>query len=479
MMSTSPSVELSLAIAWLDGGSIPTTVSGDVVNVSGGVDGNSSSSSNSSSSGSSSSSHSSTPAANAISLLLNLHDRITREGLSSSSNEILEDVPTTNLELLSVEYHLGRAHLMLPQTTPDSNDSHISGRQPQSAIDRRRNVKIAIEYYFAFLKGLERLGEHMLENETLVEYHRLLDNDDVDDDIDNDDNVDGHINNNQLPRRSMNNRSRSNNPALMREMKIRHYQRKKAIEQRKQQYQSQLQRRSRLGLSNDDILDGYDSENLVRAYHIETLRHYAENSLEEISSSMLELEMLQLSIRMNSCSNDNSNGGNGNNDIRMAKQQQRRVTTTSTTQQQQQQQQQPPLQMTQIVKNPLNGELVLLPKHAVGGQLLTTNTTSIIKRTDIANTIFRPSWNLPTMTLQQLGDIEYANAIHRAEQQRIVESQSLYQPRRYDQLVRDGMEDDSNLVEQSAKLDREWDDWKDENPKVCGNKMSERGDRNF
>jgi hypothetical protein len=470
---------LSLAIAWLDGGSIPTTASGDAVNVSeGGMDGNSSSSSNSSS-GSSSGSHTSTPVANAISLLLTLHDRITREGVVTSSNEILEDVPTTNLELLGVEYHLGRAYLMLPQTTPDDSDSHISGRQPQSAIDRRRNVKIAIEYYFAFLKGLERLGENMLENETLVEYHRLLDNNDVDDnDDDVDNNMNGNMNDNQLPRRSMNNRSKSTNPALMREMKIRHYQRKKAIEKRKQQYQSQLQRRSRLKLSDDEILDGYDSENLVRAYHIETLRYYAENSLEEISSSLLELEMLQLSIRMSSCSNNNGNG----NDSRMVKQQQQRaVTTASTTQQQQPQQQ--PLQMTQIVKNPLNGELVLLPKHAVGGQLLTTNTTtnttSITTRTDIANTIFRPSWNLPTMTLQQLGDIEYANAIQRAEQQRIVESQSMYQPRRYDQLVRDGMEDDSNLVEQSAKLDRDWDDWKDENPKGCGNKMSERGDRNF
>jgi hypothetical protein len=440
------------------------------------MDGNSSSSSNSSSD---SSSHSSTPVANAISLLLNLHDRITREGVVTSSNEILEDVPTTNLELLGVEYHLGRAHLMLPQTTPDDSDGHISGRQPQSAIVRKKNVKIAMEYYFAFLKGLERLGEHMLENETLVEYHRLLDNDDVNDNDDVDDNIDGHINNNQLPRRSMNSRSRTN-PALMREMKIRHYQRKKVIEKRKQQYQSQLQRRSRLKLSDDEILDGYDSENLVRAYHIETLRHYAENSLEEISSSMLELEMLQLSIRMSSCSNDNNHGGNGNgDDSRMTNQQQQRtVTTTSTTQQQPQQ----PLQMTQIVKNPLNGELVLLPKHAVGGQLLTTtttNTTSIIKRTDIANTVFRPSWNLPTMTLQQLGDMEYTNAIHRAEQQRHYESQAMYQPRRYDQLVRDGMEDDSNLVDQSAKLDRDWDDWKDENPKGCGNKMSERGDRNF
>ena len=312
----------------------------------------------------------------------------------------------------------------------------------------------------------------MLESETLVEYHRLLDNDVDDDDDDNDgDNSDGHMNDNRPPRRSMNNRSRTN-PALMRGMKIRHYQRKKTIETRKQQYQSQLQRRSRLKLSNDDILDGYDNENLVRAYHIETLRHYAENSLGEISSSMLELEMLQMSLRMNSSCSD-SNSGNGN-DSRMATNQRTAATTTSTQQQQQQQ----PLQMTQIVKNPLNGELVLLPMHASNGQLVNT-TTSIIKRTDIADTIFRPSWNLPTMSLQQLGDIEHADAIRRSEMQQIVESQAMFQPHRYDQLVRDGMEDDDNLVEQSAKLDREWDDWKDENPKGCGNKMSERGDRNF
>lgn len=473
----SPSDVLSLAIAWLDGDAIPAaaaataavSASCDVVNVSGGNDDTPSSNS--------SSSHS-TPVANALSLLLSLHQRITRDGTLASSNEILGDVPTSNLELLGVEYHLGRAYLILPTR---STETPVRGRcsgsdHAHSAIVRRRNVKTAIEHYFSFLKGLERLGEHVIENETLVDYHRLLDND-VDDDNDDDDDNNGNMNDNQLPRRSMN--SRSGNPAIMREMKIHQFQRKKAIEKRKQQYQSQLHRRSRLGLSNDEILDGYDTENLVRAYHIETLRYYAENSLEEISSSKLELDMLHMSIRMSNSSSCNDNngkttGGNGN-DSRMATTNQRTATSS--------QQQQPPLQMTQIVKNPLNGELLLLPKqyYASNGQLVTTTTTttSIIQRTDIADTVFRPSWNLPTMTLQQLGDIEHADAIHRAEQQRYNESQALFQPRRYDQLVRDGMEDDTNLVEQSAKLDREWDDWKDENPKGCGNKMSERGDRNF
>ena len=37
----------------------------------------------------------------------------------------------------------------------------------------------------------------------------------------------------------------------------------------------------------------------------------------------------------------------------------------------------------------------------------------------------------------------------------------------------------ATLVDASAKLDREWDEWKEANPKGSGNKMGDRGDRNF
>jgi hypothetical protein len=328
-----------------------------------------------------------------IGLLISLHERITRDDLSASSNEVLDYVPTTNLELLGVEYHLGRAHLMLPSMTPASSLTQHNSRSngPSSAIARRQNVKTAIEHYLTFLKGLERLGEGMLEGETLIEYHRLLDKDVDDDDGDDDDNNDdgcknnnklriGYMNNDQPPMSVNNSSSSSSNPSLMRDMKIRHYQRRKGIEKRKQQYQSQLQRRSRLGLPDDEILDGYDTENLTRAFHIETLRCYAENSLEEIAASKLELEMLQMSIRMMGCNNnsssscsDNGDSRNDNNDSRMAKQ---RTIITIATASTQQQQQQRPLQMTQIRKNPLTDELVLIPKHALGGQLVTTTTTT-------------------------------------------------------------------------------------------------------
>lgn len=45
-------------------------------------------------------------------------------------------------------------------------------------------------------------------------------------------------------------------------------------------------------------------------------------------------------------------------------------------------------------------------------------------------------------------------------------------PRRYDQLVEDGDEDNDALVEEAAYKDRAWDDWKDANEKGIGNKKA-------
>ena len=72
-----------------------------------------------------------------------------------------------------------------------------------------------------------------------------------------------------------------------------------------------------------------------------------------------------------------------------------------------------------------------------------------------------------------------AEAIARGESQKLAEEEAMLRPRRYEQLEKDGMEDDEGLVEASAELDRKWDDWKEENPRGSGNKMKERGDRNF
>ena len=83
------------------------------------------------------------------------------------------------------------------------------------------------------------------------------------------------------------------------------------------------------------------------------------------------------------------------------------------------------------------------------------------------------------MTLEELGELERKQAIEREARQKSSEAEQKNAPRRYDQLVKDGLEDNADLVDASAQLDRDWDDFKDANPRGWGNKMGDRGDRNF
>jgi immunoglobulin-binding protein 1 len=466
---TSPSEALHLAIAWLDG----YEAEGEAYDRRNGASSHPpppaeadcddegaaapSSSSSSSSSASSSTSH---PVEDAIALLSELRDRVSRDGLISD-NEALDDVPTSALELLGAEYHLGRARLMLPAAATTAPDA---AGGPGPPLLRRRNVVLAIGHYLSFLRRLERLGEGMLEDATLAECRRLLDLEEGEDGGDGD--GDGE--------RGVSSLSARTNPYESREAKIRRYKRRKAMENRRLRLQSQLQRRSRLGLPDEEALDGHDAESLTRTVHLETLRLHAETSLEEVHSSRREMEMLDIAERMSTTGesagtasarrmppSSSSNADDGGPPDRRR-----------------------PLQMTQITQNPTTGRLELTTKRvADDGRLLPAQfaprPTTINRRDEISSGVFRPGWNLPTMTLEELGERELADAVRRAEEQRYAEADAMLRPRRYDQLERDGMEDDHGLVEASARLDREWDDWKDENPRGCGNKMGERGDRNF
>eukprot|EP00579_Thalassiosira_antarctica_P004820 CAMPEP_0201884658 /NCGR_PEP_ID=MMETSP0902-20130614/17480_1 /ASSEMBLY_ACC=CAM_ASM_000551 /TAXON_ID=420261 /ORGANISM="Thalassiosira antarctica, Strain CCMP982" /LENGTH=447 /DNA_ID=CAMNT_0048413655 /DNA_START=53 /DNA_END=1393 /DNA_ORIENTATION=- len=437
---TSLSEALSLAIAWLDGDSAASIAA----NNSGG-----NSSSDDSPPPSDATTTHQTPIEKAITLLANLQTQISRNGLLSK-NEALDDVSTSSLELLGVEYQLGRAYLTLPTYAPPpsaangatGNGSHNSTiDSPSPSLLRKRNVTRAIEYYHLFLKRLEQLGEDMLQEATLKEFHSVLDLEDLDD--------------------STNKQSSGMNRSEIRDMKIQRFQRKKATTQKRLQLQSVLQRRSRLGLAEEESMEGHDSESLSRTLFIETLRMYAEESLEEIQSSKGELEMLDMAIKMESARMQgmdprmNRNGGRG---MAMPHAGMRPPPNAESNQQ--------PLQMTQITQHPITGELEYTKQRVSNGQLQPVQT---IQREEVGKTIFRPSWNQPTMTLEELGDKERAEAIQRSEDQKIAEAESKFKPKRYEQLVKDGMEDNDELVEASAKLDREWDDWKEENPRGSGN----------
>lgn len=77
------------------------------------------------------------------------------------------------------------------------------------------------------------------------------------------------------------------------------------------------------------------------------------------------------------------------------------------------------------------------------------------------------------MTLEEFAELEMLRAKEREEKER-EHAQENPTNRRYNQLVADGDEDNLDLVDESAKYDREWDDWKDNNPRGSGNKMGKR-----
>lgn len=477
---TSLSQALSLSIALLDG---------DVTAIAA-AEAKSSSNDKSKNNGSSEKQSHVPPVERAIAILTKLQTQISHSGIIST-NETLDDVSTLSLELVGVEYQLARAYLLLPTyPSPSANSngmnnghngsshaSSVTSNGPSPSILRKQNVTRAMEYYHSFLKKLEQLGDDMLQPETLKEYHAMLDLQDMNSSSSSTDD-----------RNSVTVAGPAiMNPSQIRQLKIQRYQRKKSTIAKRQQLTSQLQRRTRLELPEEETLDGYDADSLIRTINIETLRMYAEESLEELQSSQSEMEMLDMSIKMERSrvdiggdvrmnrmpSSAASSGGGGS-----------RMSGGYYDPRQQQQQPKGPMQMTQITQNHVTGELIYTKQHISNGQIQPSSqqqaqTTTTIRRQDIAEGVFKPSWNQPTMTLAELGEIERNEAIARSEAQKLAEAENVFKPKRYDQLVKDGMEDNAELVEASAKLDRDWDDWKDENPRGSGNKNSERGDRNF
>ena len=81
--------------------------------------------------------------------------------------------------------------------------------------------------------------------------------------------------------------------------------------------------------------------------------------------------------------------------------------------------------------------------------------------------VFRPGHNLPTMTLEEFADMEVAEAIERKKRQDAAEK-SRDRPRKMKELIEAGEEDDEELVDKATKRDRDWDNWKDMNPKGVG-----------
>ena len=76
----------------------------------------------------------------------------------------------------------------------------------------------------------------------------------------------------------------------------------------------------------------------------------------------------------------------------------------------------------------------------------------------------------PSISLEEYGDMIKAEAIERSKQPETADTSI----RRYNQLLKDGDEDNLDLIDQATLADREWDAFKEANPRGWGNKANKR-----
>jgi immunoglobulin-binding protein 1 len=239
-------------------------------------------------------------------------------------------------------------------------------------------------------------------------------------------------------------------PSSRREDKIARYQAKLLAKQEMQRLQGLRDRRTRLGVASQERMDDMDEEMVDRSLAMTNLRIAKVEAFEEWMATLREIPMILERIQREQQDQQLHSHNNNNNDNSHDPRQPSQPSSRG-----------PGLSLTHIT---LDG---------------TTNQLQF-RREEIKSQVFRQGWNPPTMTLAELGDRERAEAIEREQRQNEAEIyRAEHGPRRYDQLYRDGMEDQTDRVDASAVLDRAWDDWKDENPRGSGNKRGDQGDRNF
>jgi len=298
---------------------------------------------------------------------------------------------------------------------------------PNKMVERKEIILKSIDLWSNFMMKLEQL--ELLSKDEVKEYNALVE--DMGDDS------------------TMTTTGFRLPPPTNRDAKIARFKAKQGLKKDMERLVALRERRQRCNIPIEEEMDGYDDEGLERNLYVQDLYLQKVEALEQWSQTKQELPMIQMMVERGQDTKQiqrhiEKDGGTSTFDER------HRSRPLSTTK---------PMEVTRITKD----------SH---GQLQ-------IKREEIRSTVFRPGWNLPTMSLEELGEREYQDAMERDARQKEAEANRKNDPRKYEDLVRDGLEDDPDLVDASAKLDRDWDDFKDANPRGCGNKHANRGDKNF
>jgi hypothetical protein len=359
-----------------------------------------------------------TAPAEAVAILTELQHEVAARALFSA-NETVQDISSRSLLFLTVEHYLAAAYTSLRTG-------------PAEMADRQRHVQLAGDLWASFLLRLEQL--ELLDKTERQHYRDLCEQADATTATEN-----GSKN---VPAPA---------PPANRNVKIARFRAKQEAQQERQRFQSLLARRGRLEVAAQDEMDGHDEESLERNVALATIQVCKVEAMEEWSSALRELPMIARMVQSQQdlAGRERHTGtGNYNYANRDGVPDASRPLSDK------------PFQLTHITQNAATGQL-------------------LIRKEEIQSQVFRAGWNQPTMSLEELGDREVEQAIERGERQTAAEAQQKLDPRRYEQLVKDGMEDDSDLVDASAELDRQWDRFRDENPRGSGNKRGDVGDRNF
>ena len=290
--------------------------------------------------------------------------------------------------------------------------------QPGRMLERKKVILRSLELWSNFMMKLEQL--ELLSKEEVREYYELSED---------------------MGEESMTRPL----PPPNRDAKIARFKAKQQMKKDMDRLRALRERRQRCGVSAEEEMDGFDDEGLERNLQLQDLNLQKADALEQWAQTKQELPMIEMMVERGQDSQQmQRHAGNEG-----ASSDERRSRPLSGK----------PLEVTRITKDN-------------GGQLQ-------IKRDEIRSTVFRPGWNQPTMSLEELGEREYQAAIERDARQKEAEADQKNEPRKYEDLLRDGLEDNLELVDASAKLDRDWDDFKDANPRGSGNKHANRGDKNF